>query len=510
MIAAGPESFAVRNAEPKTDRRNDQLICDRRLFAQHSDTHARRVQQRLLVEHDAGRGHFLGFGARRSRSLTPTNLSSFASIYGSNGLTLSFGPGVAERDVYYTLDQTVGFPVLSAVHQSGLIRPATQYAVITPNKTTHLTLQHPYSFATPLSVRNEGVIQLFARDQFENIADGGRTLGENNGLVYSGIVQLTQSGSTGTVTLSGDGVGISTLTLTATATGIFTVRDIIQENLSLWATDYANPSINGRTGLPPSDGAVVTTGLVGTPTDIAPEPSGPQRAQDPRLIRISPVRFRKVTVKPPTHPDPVTMLRIKVEVKPPGVNTYSAWQALRVTKLGTIPDGDVIQVALWRDMGSKDGLLELGTDGDGTNIGIPVATGHVPKRVRQRHLRPELRGVVANHHDDVPAIFHHRAREYERERGTDARRGSHGFQRVHDSRRAIDGAHRRKQFPDGDVPVADHQNAGARHDAGDGHRRVLQQRQQNATVPQGEPGGRLSEDRASGRATSPACSTKFI
>ena len=48
--------------------------------------------------------------------------------------------------------------------------------------------------------------------------DGGRTLGEDNGLTYSGIVDLSQSGSTNTVTLSGDGVGISTLTLTATVT----------------------------------------------------------------------------------------------------------------------------------------------------------------------------------------------------------------------------------------------------------------------------------------------------
>ena len=306
-------------------------------------------------------------------SVTPNDLSSFASIYGSNGLTLSFGPGVAQRDFYY-LDQTVGFPTLSAVHQSGLLHPATQYAVITPNQATHLTLQHPFSISTPLSVRNEGVIQLYARDQYENIADGGRTLGENNGLVYSGIVQLTDSGSTNTVTLSGDNVGISTLTLTATATGIFTVRDIIQESLSLWATDYMNPSINGRTGLPPSDGSVITTGLVGTPTDMAPEPDGPQRSQFKNDENIASA-ISQGDGETTDHPDPVTMMRVMVEVKPPGVNTYSVWQALRVTKLGTIPDGDIIEVALWRDMGSKDGLLELGIDGDGTNIGIPVATG---------------------------------------------------------------------------------------------------------------------------------------
>ena len=111
------------------------------------------------------------------------------------------------------------------------------------------------------------MIQLLARDQFENIADGGRTLGEDNGLTYSGIVDITNSGSTSTVVLSGDAIGVSTLTLTATATAIFTISDIIQETLKLWATDYANPSINGQTGLPPSDGDVVTTGLVGTPLD---------------------------------------------------------------------------------------------------------------------------------------------------------------------------------------------------------------------------------------------------
>ena len=79
-------------------------------------------------------------------SVTPSDLSSFSSIYGSNGLTLSFGPGVSQRDFYY-MDQTVGFPVLSAVHQTGLIHPATQYAVITPNRTTHLTMQHRLQFS---------------------------------------------------------------------------------------------------------------------------------------------------------------------------------------------------------------------------------------------------------------------------------------------------------------------------------------------------------------------------
>ena len=69
------------------------------------------------------------------------------------------------------------------------------------------------------------------------------------------------------------------------------------------------------------------------------------------------------------------MLRIRTEVKPTGVNTYSVWKALRVTKLGSIPDGDVVEVALWRDMGFKDGVFDIGTDGDGINIGVPLATG---------------------------------------------------------------------------------------------------------------------------------------
>jgi hypothetical protein len=306
-------------------------------------------------------------------SVTPNDPSTFSSIYGSNGLSLSFGPGVSDRDMFYT-DQIVGLPTLSAVHQGGLIRPATTYIVITPNKTTHLTLQHPFNFATPLSVRNEGVIQLLARDQYENIADGGRTVGEDNGLVYSGTVELSQSGSSNTVVLTGDGVGISTLTLTSTATGIFTVRDTIQETLTLWATDYMHPDINGRTGLAPSDGNVVTTGLVGTPVDMAPEPVGPARSafKDSLLIANAISQGDGSTVD---HPAPIPMLRIRTEVKPTGVNTYSVWKALRVTKTGTIPNEDVAEVALWRDMGFKDGVFDTTTDGDGLNIGIPLATG---------------------------------------------------------------------------------------------------------------------------------------
>jgi hypothetical protein len=48
---------------------------------------------------------------------------------------------------------------------------------------------------------------------------------------------------------------------------------------------------------------------------------------------------------------------------------------LRVTKLGTIPNSDVAEIALWKDMGFKDGVFSVSDDGDGVSVGVPVATG---------------------------------------------------------------------------------------------------------------------------------------
>jgi hypothetical protein len=116
-------------------------------------------------------------------SVTPEDLDSFGSIYGANGLSLTFAPGIAQRDFYYR-DQITGFPEIQAVHQGGTLTSSSQTAVITPNRTDHLSLHHSFSLSNPLSVRNEGVISVYARDQFNNLADGGRSLGEDNGFVY--------------------------------------------------------------------------------------------------------------------------------------------------------------------------------------------------------------------------------------------------------------------------------------------------------------------------------------
>jgi len=142
--------------------------------------------------------------------------------------TLTFTPGTAYRDLYYR-DQITGFHNISAVHQARLLAATTQQAVITPNKPDHISFHHSYNIATPLSVRNEGVINVKIRDQYNNLADGGATIGENNGLTYTGSIRLSHSGGTNTVVLSGDGVGIATLTFIQTATSYFTISDIIQE-----------------------------------------------------------------------------------------------------------------------------------------------------------------------------------------------------------------------------------------------------------------------------------------
>ncbi len=297
---------------------------------------------------------------------------TFASIFGANALSLTFSAGISERDFFYE-DDTTGFPVLSAVHQQNLLRSTTQQVIITPNRATKLSLEHNFSFTSPLSVRNEGIINVVARDQFNNVADGGASMGENNGYLYSGTIMLSQSASTTSVTLSGDGVGISTLTLTASATGTFTVKDLIQETLRLYATDYARPSVYGQTNLAPSNSDITTTGLVGTPVDMAPEPIGARSPfKDAIFVPIALAQGDGTTAD---KPNPVPMLRIRAEVKPTGINTYAVWKALRVTKLGSIPNQDVIEVALWRDMGFKDGEFDPTDDGNGVTVGVPLATG---------------------------------------------------------------------------------------------------------------------------------------
>ncbi|MCB4757108.1 MAG: Ig-like domain-containing protein, partial [Elusimicrobia bacterium] len=305
-------------------------------------------------------------------SVTPGNLSSFGSIYGQNALPLRFSSGTAQRDFFY-LDEITGRPVLTAVHQDLVLVSTTQSVVITPNQANHLTIHHNYSLASPLSVRNEGTINLVARDVYENPADGGMSLGENNGFCYSGTLQLAHSGSTSNVTMSGDGVGVSTLTLTNAATGFFTMRDIIQESLTLAATDFNKPTINGRTGLAPSDGQVVTTGLVVTPADMAPEPIGPTRPAFKDAIGVASA-LTQGDGNTVDRPNPVSMLRLRTEVKPAGVSSYSVWKGLRVKKTGTLPAAEVTQLALWRDMGSKDGVFSINVDGNGIQAGVPLAS----------------------------------------------------------------------------------------------------------------------------------------
>jgi len=306
-------------------------------------------------------------------SVTPELLDSFNSIYGSNALSLTFTPGTFQREFYYR-DQVTGFPNISAVHQDRILVSATQQAVITPNKAHHLSLHHPYNITSPLSVRNEGVINVKVRDQYENLADGGAQIGENNGLTYNGVIRISHSGSTNTVVLSGDGVGISSLTFIQSATNYFTLSDIIQETLTLNATDSIDATINGMTGLEPSDGHVITTGLVGFPTDMAPEPAGPGRStfKDAILVPYALSQGEGSTVD---RPYPVSMLRLRVEVEPDGVNSYAVWKGLRVRKMGTLPNEDVIQISLWRDMGFRDGVFDIAVDGDGVEAGIPVASG---------------------------------------------------------------------------------------------------------------------------------------
>ena len=75
------------------------------------------------------------------------------------------------------------------------------------------------------------------------------------------------------------------------------------------------------------------------------------------------------------HPDPVAMMRIRTEVKPAGVTSFTTWKGLRVKRLGTSLNSDVAEVALWKDMSFKDGVLSITEDGDGITSGVPVATG---------------------------------------------------------------------------------------------------------------------------------------
>ncbi|OVE77049.1 hypothetical protein BVX98_03780 [bacterium F11] len=304
-------------------------------------------------------------------SVTPNDSGSFQTIFGVNALSLTFTIGTSARDFFYR-DEIVGFPNLSAVDQSVDLIGATTYAVVTPNKTDHFSLHHPFDISTPLSVRNEGVIDVVARDIFDNPADGGASLGEDNGFAYSGTISIAHTGSTNYVTISGDGVGISSLTFVATSTGSFTLRDLIQETLELRVTDYAN-NLYGQTGVPPSNGSVVTTGLVVTPADMAPEPFGPGRStfKDSILVAENLAQGDGNTLD---SPDPVPMLRVRTEVKPSGVGTSSTWKGLRIRKVGSIPNSEVTELALWIDMGFKDGIFDISSDGNGSLPGTPIST----------------------------------------------------------------------------------------------------------------------------------------
>jgi len=304
---------------------------------------------------------------------------TFQPIDSPRTLPLTFSPGPSySRNNFYYYDTIAGTTTVSIFDPFSVVATTAQPVVITPNRASYFSINHPFPLATPLKVGYYGTVSVTAKDYWGNVADGGQTilwnsLPQNNGLSYVGTALFGHNGSTATVSYL-PVEGYKTVAEADKAIFTFQIRDMMQSTLRLSATDQVNTNITGRTTDPGSSADLVTTGLTIVRTsdqsDYAPgsptRPAGCQSSQGENYI----YQGEGASL---TYPNPVTMMAISMAVRPLTANTTAHWQTLKVNKLGTLGPAEVVEVALWRDM-DMDACFDITADGDGDTVGVPVAT----------------------------------------------------------------------------------------------------------------------------------------
>jgi hypothetical protein len=219
------------------------------------------------------------------------------------------------------------------------------------------------------------------RDQYGNVATGDSV----NGMYYTGKINMTTN-SKGTATLYDWINGTTDYTFVPADSGLrqLVLSDSFVETLKVSATDYSHPAIYGYTGDSgrsvmggpepvASNADVVLSGMLITPTDLAPEnPLPPAKVS----IGISKLALYQGDGVIQDVPAPVPMLRLTMQTTPAGAPP-AYLESVQIQSSGTLAASDIVSIGMYADnptygqIGSFDGETSLGGD----PIDILMSTG---------------------------------------------------------------------------------------------------------------------------------------
>ncbi|MHB0996416.1 MAG: hypothetical protein ACYC2I_08615 [Elusimicrobiales bacterium] len=266
----------------------------------------------------------------------------------------------------YVWDTLVGSATINAATSlTGVSIPTiSQDQYITPSTAAFFTLHHNYSLAYPLRVLTPGTINLKARDRFGNVSTGDAV----NGQYYTGKVKMATN-SRGSADLRDWETNATFYTFVPADQGerALLLQDTMVETLKVSVTDYALSSLYGYTAdsaraMPvQSSPDVILSGLVITPTDIAPEDPLPASKTS---IGVSKYAIYQGDGAIDGVPAPVPMIRLTMQTSPVGAPP-AFLKSVQVRSSGTLSPSDIVEINMYADnptygqLGAFDGETVL-------------------------------------------------------------------------------------------------------------------------------------------------------
>ncbi|HBE88216.1 MAG TPA: hypothetical protein DDW67_03650 [Elusimicrobia bacterium] len=300
-------------------------------------------------------------------------------LINTNPIDMSIFAGQSYSSIYVwdTAVGTAPVTALASIPSDGVVFPVvSQDQYITPNVADYFTLHHGYTLSSPLRVLTPGTITLRARDRYGNQAAGDSV----NGRYYTGKINMaTNSG--GSADLRDYLNSTTDYTFVPADRGERQLRleNTFVETLKISVTDYARPGIYGYTndggrGKPVgSAGDVVLSGMIITPTDMAPEDPLPSSKTS---IGINKIALYQGDGEIADVPGPTPMIRLTMQTTPAG-SPPAYLKSLQVKSSGTLAYSDVTEVGFYADnpYAGQLGMLDVESTLDGAPVDFFVSSG---------------------------------------------------------------------------------------------------------------------------------------
>ncbi|MDT8285807.1 MAG: Ig-like domain repeat protein [Elusimicrobiales bacterium] len=300
-------------------------------------------------------------------------------LLNTNPISLTIFAGQSYSSLY-AWDSIVGTAPVTAqaeIPSDGVVFPdVAQDQYITPSVADYFTLHHGYTLASPLRVLTPGTVTLRARDRYGNQAAGDPV----NGQYYTGKIKMATN-SRGSADLRDYLTSTTDYTFVPADQGQRQLRleDTFVETLKVSVTDYNRPQIYGYTndgerGKPAgSSGDVVLSGMIITPTDMAPQDPLPSAKTS---IGINKVALYQGDGEIADVPGPTPMIRLTMQTTPAG-SPPAYLKSLQVKSSGTLAYSDVTEVGFYADnpYAGQLGMLDVESELDGTPVDFFVSSG---------------------------------------------------------------------------------------------------------------------------------------